>query len=300
MIPADATRAAASRVSRRRFVGGLAVASAVLAIGSWPRRLLARGTQLAWRGTVSAGRAAARTIDLAIDRLGVNITGRRSTAVAINGSVPGPLLRLREGEDLTINVTNRLGEATSIHWHGLLVPAPMDGVPGVSFPGIAAGETFTYRYKVRQSGTYWYHSHSGAQESIGHYAPIVIDPAGPDPYPYDREYVIMFADWSDEEPLAILANLKGDPSYYNYNRRTMPDFLRALLRAPSGAARRAVVRDRFSWARMRMDPTDISDVTGATYTFIVNGKSPRDNWTALFTPGERVRPNWRESTWLVS
>lgn len=289
MIPDGLTRPAGGSLSRRGFVGRLAVAGALLAVGSWPRRLLAHGTQLARRAAARAGALGARTIDLSIGSLGVNVTGRRSTAVAINGTVPGPLLRLREGEELEINVTNRLGEATSIHWHGMLVPAAMDGVPGVSFPGIAAGETFTYRYKVRQSGTYWYHSHSGAQESKGHYAPIVIDPAGPEPYPYDRDYVIMFADWSDEEPLAILANLKRDPSYYNYNRRTIPDFLRALLRAPSSTARKAVVRDRLAWARMRMDPTDISDVTGATYTFLVNGKSPRDNWTALFTPGERVR-----------
>lgn len=165
----------------------------------------------------------------------------------------------------------------------------MDGEPGLSFPGIAPGETFTYRYTVRQSGTYWYHSHSGGQEQKGHFAPMVIDPAGPEPYPTDREHILMFSDWTDGDPLALLANLKKDPSYYNCNRRTLPDFFRALSGAPSGAARRAVIRDRLAWARMRMDPTDISDVTGAAYTFLVNGKSPRENWTALFAPGERVR-----------
>ncbi len=222
--------------------------------------------------------------DLVIDRLDVNFTGSPSKAVAINGTVPGPLLRFREGEDVELNVTNRLDEDTSVHWHGLLVPPEMDGVPGISFPGICPGETFTYRFKVRQSGTYWYHSHSGLQEQEGHYAPMIIDPAEPEPYVYDQEHVIVLSDWTDENAMEVLRNLKGDSGYYNFGRRTLPEFFRDLFGSPG-----ATIRDRAMWGRMRMDPADISDVSSATYTYLMNGHPPDGNWTALFEPGETLR-----------
>jgi CopA family copper-resistance protein len=205
--------------------------------------------------------------------------------VTVNGSVPGPLVRLREGETVTIRVTNQLEEVTSIHWHGVLVPHEMDGVPGVSFPGIKPGETFTYRYPVKQSGTYWYHSHSGLQEQAGLYGPLIIDPAEPDPFAYDREYVAMLSDWTFEDPHAVLMKLKKQSDYYNFQQRTIGDFFRDV----SEKGWRATISDRLTWGRMRMDPTDILDVTGYTYTYLINGLPPEANWTALFRPGERVR-----------
>lgn len=267
-------------LSRRGFLRYSAAFGALAGLGARPRLL---------HGAFGPGGALREgfpdfSYDLAIDRLGVNFTGSRRNAVAINGTVPGPLLRLREGEDVELNVTNRLDEDTSIHWHGLLVPPGMDGVPGLSFPGIRPGETFQYRFTLRQSGTYWYHSHSGLQEQQGHYAPIIIEPAGPEPYSSDREHVIVLSDWTDENPMEVLRNLKGDGGYYNFGKRTVPWFFRDLVRSPG-----ATIRDRDMWGRMRMDPTDIADVSGATYTFLMNGRASGDNWTALFRPGERVR-----------
>lgn len=227
----------------------------------------------------------ARTVeyDLMLDEKIVNFTGRKRPAMAINGAIPGPLLRLSEGEAATIRVTNRLAEPASIHWHGVLVPAGMDGVPGLSFDGIAPGETFTYRFTVKQSGTYWYHSHSGLQEQSGVYGPLIVEPAEPDPYRYDRDYVIMLSDWIDENPHRVLLNLKKRSDYYNWNKRTIFDFFRDVREKGWDAT----LADRRYWGRMRMDPTDIADVTG--YTFLVNGQPPEANWTALFKPGERVR-----------
>jgi CopA family copper-resistance protein len=214
----------------------------------------------------------------------VLFSGYSAEARSINGMIPGPLLRLKEGQDVVLRVTNKLDEVTSLHWHGLLVPFDMDGVPGFSYPGIEPGETFTYRFRVRQSGTYWYHSHSGGQEQRGVYAPIVIDPAGADLVEFDREHVIVLSDWTDEEPREVLRNLKGNGGYYNYGKRTVPDFFRDLF-DNAGAA----IRDRDMWSRMRMDPTDIADVSGATYTFLLNGQTAEQNWTALFREGERIR-----------
>jgi CopA family copper-resistance protein len=194
--------------------------------------------------------------------------------------VPGPLLRLKEGQRVRIAVTNTLDEDTSIHWHGLLVPPEMDGVPGVSFPGIAPGQTFVYEFPVIQSGTYWYHSHSGLQEAEGHYAPIVIEPAGADPVQSDREHVIVLADHSEMHPHLVFKRLKQQGGVFNYQRQTIAGLL---------AGEDQPAAERAEWARMLMDPTDISDVTGAVMTFLVNGHGPRDNWTALFRPGERVR-----------
>ena len=222
--------------------------------------------------------------DLAISRLGVEFSGDSADGRSINGMIPGPLLRLREGEEAILRVRNDLDEDTSLHWHGILVPFDMDGVPGFSYDGIKPGETFTYRFRVRQSGTYWYHSHSGGQEQQGVYAPIIIDPTGEDPVQFDLEHVIVLSDWTDEDPMEVLRNLKGNGAYYNYGKRTLPQLLKGLFDDPG-----ATVRDRTMWGRMRMDPTDIADVTGATYTYLLNGKNADENWTGLFGAGDRVR-----------
>ncbi len=223
--------------------------------------------------------------DLTIERTPFEIGGRRASAVTMNGSVPGPLIRLQEGEEVVLRYTNELEEETSIHWHGLLIPNRFDGVPQVNFPGLAPGETFEAQFPVRQYGTYWYHSHSGLQEQLGHYGPLVIDPAGPEPYAYDREYVIVLSDWTFENPYTLLANLKKGEGYYNFQKRTVGDFFEDA--ADDGLW--DTIKDRLSWGKMRMAPTDISDVTGATYTYLMNGRAPGTNWTGLFRPGERVR-----------
>jgi CopA family copper-resistance protein len=223
--------------------------------------------------------------DLVIGEIKINITGRARLATAVNGSVPAPILRFREGDTVTINVTNRLSETTSIHWHGFRLPADMDGVPGLSFPGIRPGETFTYRFPIVQNGTYWYHSHSGMQEQTGLYGPVILEPREREPYEYDRDYVVVLSDWTDEDPMTVVSNLKQQSDYYNFHRRTVGTFFEDVRDKGFGAT----VSDRLMWGQMRMSPTDIMDVTGATYTFLVNGQPPAANWTALFAPGERVR-----------
>lgn len=226
-----------------------------------------------------------KEVNLIIREEWLPIAEGRGKAVAVNGTVPGPILRFHEGDDVTIHVKNEMSKTASIHWHGLLVPFDMDGVPGVSFPGIRAGETFTYRYKLRQSGTYWYHSHRGLQEQSGLIGPYLIDPAKPEPYEYDREYVVQFSDWTFEDPDRVIAKIKEMPEYYNFQQRTAGDFFRDVSRKGF----RATLADRLMWGRMRMNATDILDVTGYTYTYLVNGLSPSANWTGLFTKGERVR-----------
>lgn len=233
----------------------------------------------------SAGDAEANGIDLLVREETLQFGERRGTAITINGTVPGPLVRLREGSDAILRITNGLREDTSIHWHGLLLPPGMDGVPGVSFAGIKAGETFTYRFPVRQNGTYWYHSHSAGQEQAGHYGPLIIDAVEPEPFQYDREHVVVLSDWTSENPMRVMARLKRRQNYYNFQRRTVGTFFRDV--AKNGF--KPTVTDRLEWGRMRMDPSDISDVTGFTYTFLMNGFAPESNWTALFRPGERVR-----------
>lgn len=266
------------RVSRRRFVQGLA-AGGLAASGFWPRGVRAQQS-LGGFSLLSGDR-----FDLTVAPLPVNMTGRPRAAMAVNGSVPAPILRFREGGTVTLNVTNKLDEPTSIHWHGILLPNPMDGVPGLTYGGIMPGETFTYRFPVRQSGTYWYHSHNAGQEQTGLYGPLILEPRENEPYAYDREYVVMLSDWTDEEPAAVISNLKQQSDYYNYRRRTLGTFIADAGRGGFGAA----LKDRLAWGAMRMSPTDIMDVTGATYTFLVNGHPPAANWTALFRPGERVR-----------
>jgi FtsP/CotA-like multicopper oxidase with cupredoxin domain len=235
--------------------------------------------------------ALAATYDLVIDRTDVQIEGQMRRVFSINGQIAGPTLRWKEGEEVTINVINRLKEETSIHWHGVLVPSRMDGVPMVNFDGIKPGETFTYSFKVRQAGTYWYHSHSGGQEQEGMYAPIVIEPApkekGGERYKVARDYVVMLSDHHPMSSGAILRKLKQEPGYFNDRRRTLPGLLRDLGAATTTEERQAIISDRLMWGEMRMDPTDLADVTG--YTFLVNGRGPTDNWTGLFKPGERVR-----------
>ena len=225
----------------------------------------------------------AGTYNLTIGETTINVSGKERTALSINGTVPGPTLRFTEGEDLTINVTNTLDVDTSLHWHGLIVPFEQDGVPDLSFDGIAPGTTHTYNFPVRQAGTYWYHSHSGLQEQQGVYGSIVITPNGREPFKFDRDYVVVLSDWHDTKPERILANLKKKSDYYNFNQRTIGDFFRDASRMGFAAA----VRDRTAWGEMRMSPTDIADVSG--YTFLVNGKNPAQNWTALFAPGEWIR-----------
>ncbi len=223
--------------------------------------------------------------NLVIDRTRVNITGRPAWATTINGRIPGPVLIWREGDEVTLHVTNNLDEDSSIHWHGIILPFDMDGVPGVSFPGIKPGETFTYRFKVRQSGTYWYHSHSGFQEQTGHYGSIVILPKEPDPIAYDVDYVIQLSDWSDEDPDTIYAKLKKQSDYYNIKERTVFDFFREVQEKGFAKA----WADRKMWNEMRMSDRDLSDVTGYTYTFLMNGASPAANFRVLYKPGQKVR-----------
>lgn len=232
---------------------------------------------------VYAGSAVAGTYDLTIGDSVVNITGQDRPAMVINGGIPGPTLRFTEGEDVVINVTNTLDADTSVHWHGFILPPNMDGVPGISYDGIKPGETFTYRFKIKQNGTYWYHSHSGLQEQAGVYGAIVITPKKKDPVKFDRDHVILLSDWTDEKPETVLSNLKKKSDYYNYNKRTVFDFFDDVAAKGLGAS----VEERKMWGQMRMDPTDIVDVTG--YSFLVNGKNPDQNWTGLFKPGERVR-----------
>jgi CopA family copper-resistance protein len=263
---------------RRRFLRSLAVVGG----GATLANLLPGWARAAASG--DQGRAppalSGQDIQLTIGHTPVTVDGAAAHAVTINGTVPGPLIRLKEGQRVRLSVTNTLDEETSIHWHGLLAPFQMDGVPGVSFPGIRPGETFVYDFPVRQSGTYWYHSHSGLQEQMGHYGPIIIDPAGEDPVAFDREHVVVLSDFSRLHPHQIFRKLKQQSGAFNYQRQTIGGLL---------AGRDQTLAERLDWARMLMDPTDISDVTAAAYTFLVNGHGPKDNWTALFSPGERVR-----------
>jgi len=264
-------------LSRRRLLGNAGLLGAGLAVSS---------LMPAWARSGTPGLSPAlptvsgEQIALTIGHSSLKVDGRPGHALAINGTVPGPLIRLKEGQTARLSVTNTLHEDTSIHWHGLLLPFQMDGVPGLSFPGIRPGETFDYQFPVRQSGTYWYHSHSGLQEQEGLYGPLVIDPAGPDPVAFDREHVLVLSDFSFLHPHAIMKKLKQQPGYFNHQKETVAGLL---------AGKDQSFQERMDWAGMRMDPTDVSDVTGSTYSYLINGHGPEDNWTALFQPGERVR-----------
>ena len=265
-------------ISRRTFVTGAAAGGLLLASGLPARTAAARGS-------VQAEALRGNSFDLGIGYREVNYTGTPRQATVVNGGLPGPVLRWKQGETVTLRVTNSLARDSSIHWHGIILPANMDGVPGFSFPGIRPGETFTYRFPVTQSGTYWYHSHSGFQEQTGLYGALIIDPIEPEPFSYDRDYVVVLSDWSDTKPDRIFSNLKKLGHYYNFKQRTFGDFARQASEQGWGNT----IQDRAMWWQMRMSDRDISDVTGYTYTFLTNGMTPDDNWTGLFKRGEKVR-----------
>ena len=224
--------------------------------------------------------------DLTFEETLVNFTGAPRIAQTVNGSLPAPILRWREGDTVTLRATNRLrDDDASIHWHGILLPANMDGVPGLSFNGIRPGETYVYRFNVRQGGTYWYHSHSAFQEQLGLYGALIIDPREPEPFKYDREHVVLLTDWTDEKPERVFAKLKKQSDYYNFHQRTLGDLFRDI----GEHGLRDTLADRGAWGEMRMTPTDLADVSGYTYTYLMNGTAPAGNWTGLFRPGERLR-----------
>ena len=265
------------RLDRRSFLGSALAGGVALGLAeAFPAWAQSGSHGLAAKGisTLSGDE-----IRLTVSESGFDLNGRTGHAITINGNIPAPLIRLREGQNIRLVVENLLDEDTSIHWHGLLVPFQMDGVPGISFPGIPARSTFVYEFPVRQSGTYWYHSHSGLQEQVGHYGPMIIDPAGADPVAYDREHVILLSDWSFLHPHQIFSRLKQEGGFFNRQKETL------FGRRSESLSR----EDRQMFARMRMDPSDIADVTEAAYTLLVNGHSPEENWTGLFTAGERVR-----------
>ena len=269
------------RPSRRTFVKELAFGAVAVGLGT--ARVSTGYAQS--NGRQPQGVLTGTEFDLRIGPIPINVTGSDRTALAVNGSVPAPLLRWREGDTVTLRVANTLPEDASIHWHGILLPANMDGVPGLSFHGIRPGETYTYRFNVRQAGTYWYHSHSGFQEQQGVYGPLVIEPREAEPFKYDREHVVLLSDWTDEKPDRVFAKLKKQSDYYNFHKRTLGDFFRDARERGWGPT----LDDRQMWGGMRMNPTDLADVSGATYTYLMNGVAPAGNWTGLFKPGEKVR-----------
>lgn len=267
--------------TRRRFIHGMAGGGVLLGLSAttgWAREV---SDALSTTTSVLTG----SEFDLTIAETPVNFTGTPRMATTINGSIPGPILRWREGDTVTLRVTNRLPESTSIHWHGILLPYQMDGVPGLSFTGIEPGTTFVYSFKVKQSGTYWYHSHTKFQEQKGMYGAIIIDPAPGDSIRAERDYVVQLSDWTDEDPLRVFAKLRKQSDYYNFNQPTLRDFSRDV----SVTGLRGAMRKRQMWNRLRMNPTDLADVSGYTYTYLMNGSTPAGNWTGLFRRGERVR-----------
>ena len=272
-------------LSRRSFI--VATASAACASGALSSSLSADGTGISRAGEFGELRATAPDgIDLYLERKELLIGGKPGRPITINGSLPGPVIRFQEGKEAVIRVHNRLKESTSIHWHGILLPFTMDGVPGISFEGIAPGETFTYRYRVRQSGTYWYHSHSGLQEQLGHYGMLIFEPSEPDPVSYDIDYPVVLSDWTFEDPHTVLHKLKTIEGYYNFQRPTVANIHNQMH--AKGMSLGKVIGKRLEWDRMRMDPTDIMDVTGATLTFLMNGKAHWENPTFQAQPGQRV------------
>ncbi len=300
--------------SRRRFVQGLAGGALVLAGGhklGWGAAAasgsggLARAASASWgvagggasasRGTSGGGASGANNnreavlsgtdFQLEVGSGPVNFTGVSRSATVVNGQLPAPQLRWRQGDTVTIRVTNRLPAPTSIHWHGMILPANMDGVPGISFPGIAPGGTYEYRFPVTQSGTYWYHSHSRFQEQIGLYGPIVIEPRSGQRQHSDREHVVLLSDWTDTDPEHVYRMLKVQSDYFNYGRRTAADFVADARKQGLSTT----VAERRMWGEMRMNASDLLDVSGHTYTYLMNGVTPAANWTGLFRRGEKVR-----------
>ncbi|EKN4908427.1 MULTISPECIES: copper resistance system multicopper oxidase [Serratia] len=267
------------KVTRRSFIKGLTVTGVTSGLGVWSfnaRSSLSLPLPPTLLGT---------HFDLTISETPVNITGSNRQAKTINGGLPGPTLRWKEGDKVTLKVKNQLDEQTSIHWHGIILPANMDGVPGLSFAGIEPDDTYVYTFQVNQNGTYWYHSHSGLQEQEGVYGAIIIDAREPEPFKYDREHVVMLTDWTDENPQRLLSKLKKQSDYYNVNKPTVGSFFRDV----NTKGLSATIADRKMWAEMKMNPTDLADVSGYTYTYLMNGQAPLKNWTGLFTRGEKVR-----------
>jgi CopA family copper-resistance protein len=266
--------------SRRTFVKGLAVGGATAGLALWKSS--------AWAQTPASQRPVTLTgtdFNLRIVETPMNVTGASRLATTVNGTLPAPTLRWREGDSVTVRVANGLDEEASIHWHGIVLPANMDGVPGISFHGIHPGGSHVYRFTVRQGGTYWYHSHSGFQEQRGLYGALIIDPREPEPFRYDREHVVLLSDWTDEQPERVFSKLKKRSDYYNRRQRTLADFVRDVRRQ----GLRTTLAERRMWGEMRMNATDLADVSGSTYTYLMNGQPPASNWTGLFLAGERVR-----------
>jgi CopA family copper-resistance protein len=267
--------------SRRTFVKGLVMGGVVAGLEHWRGGAWAQPSAAARPVTLSG-----TDFDLRIGESLVNFTGAPRIAQTVNGSLPAPTLRWREGDTVTVRVANTLGlDQASIHWHGIVLPANMDGVPGLSFNGVAPGETYVYRFEVGQSGTYWYHSHSAFQEQLGLYGALIVEPVEPAPFLFDRDHVVMLSDWTDENPHRVFAKLKKQADYYNFHQPTVASFMRDAR--ARGLGRTAA--ERAAWGRMRMNPTDLADVSGATYTYLLNGTTPAGNWTGAFQPGERVR-----------
>jgi FtsP/CotA-like multicopper oxidase with cupredoxin domain len=262
-------------LSRRGFLAG--AGAGLFVVGS--------SRNPSWAQSAPRAVLSGTQFDLQIGEMPVNFTGKPRIGTVVNGQIPAPLLRWREGDTITLRVANRLAMRSSIHWHGMIVPADMDGVPGISFDGIPSGGSYVYRFKVNQHGTYWYHSHSRFQEQTGLYGPIVIEPRGGERQHADREHVVLLSDWTDVDPERIFATLKKQSDYYNFHKRTVGD----LFRDARKQGWQQTLDDRRMWGQMRMNPTDLLDVSGYAYTYLMNGVTPADNWNALFERGERVR-----------
>lgn len=274
MTDLDPLRARAS-LTRRGFLAG--ASSGLFVLGA--------SRNLSWAQSTNQTVLSGTEFNLEIGAMPVNFTGRSRIGTVVNGQVPAPLLRWREGDTITLRVANRLPVRSSIHWHGMIVPADMDGVPGLSFDGIPSGGEYVYRFKVNQYGTYWYHSHSRFQEQTGLYGPIVIARRGGERQHADREYVVMLSDWTDIDPERLFSVLKKQSDYFNFGKRTVGDFFGDVR--DKGWSE--TIADRRMWGQMRMNATDIADVGGYAYTYLMNGVAPANNWTGLFSRGEKVR-----------
>ena len=266
-------------ISRRKFVKGIAAGGVVASI---PMSINAKEElpQKVYSSVLSG-----TVIDLVVEEVVVNFTGSTRIATVVNRSIPAPTLRLKEGDEVTLRVTNKLSEPTSIHWHGIILPFEMDGVPGISFNGIKPGETFTYKFTLEQSGTYWYHSHSGSQEQTGMYGALIIEPKEGEIISADRDYVVLLSDWTDEHPMRILSKLKSQSDYYNFNQPTAIDFINDV----SNSGLKVAFTKRQMWNEMRMNSTDLADLSSATLTYLMNGTTPNGNWTGVFNKGEKIR-----------
>jgi len=275
MTKVDVSNVVRAGLSRRRFLQGVGAGAFVLGASR----------SVGWAQSTTQSVLSGTEFDLKIGATPVNFTGKPRIATVVNGQVPAPLLRWREGDTVTLRVANTLPSRSSIHWHGMILPADMDGVPGLSFDGIGSGQTYLYRFKVNQYGTYWYHSHSRFQEQTGLYGPIVIEPKRGERHRTERDYVILLSDWTDIDPEHLFATLRKQSGYFNFGKRTVGDFFEDVGKQ----GWEATIADRRMWGQMRMNPTDIQDVSGYVYTYLMNGVTPANNWTGLFGRGERVR-----------